>query len=128
MNSISAAEITRMRTMAVALMTDTCQLGTSSVSTSGAYPVETLTYGSTIACGFKSDGNREAADGSQAPMDSATLRLPLGTSVKSTSHVKVVSVRGTTLSQSEEYRVIGVRQGPTCLTLSLERLVGGGVG
>lgn len=128
MNTPGAAEIAALRSAAVETMLDTCQLGTLTVNTSGAYASQSVTFGSTIACGFRAASAREQA-GSQAPLNDAVVRLPIETTVTSVSQVKLISKLSYTLPTPEVYAVQGGPQyGPTCITLALKRLPAGGTG
>lgn len=125
MNTVSTAELSRLRAQAQETMLDSCKLGTATQDTGGPYATETYSYSSEIACGFNAKGRRETQDGAQTIITDAELRLPHGTNVINLKRVKITKRLGTALSPEEEYAVIGSpRAGVSGLLVNLQRVVG----
>lgn len=129
MNAITTAEMTRIRAATADTMWDTCKLGTATETHGTTYDTENISFGSAIACGFKAGGGREANNGSQVPVNAASVRLPLTTTITSIDRVQLISRFGYTLGTPETYAVNGGPEfGPTAITLRLTRQPAGGVG
>jgi SPP1 family predicted phage head-tail adaptor len=108
-----------------AAMQDTCKIGVYSrtLDTYGG-PVETWTEGSAIACGVEMTTGQEnrRADLTAERID-ATVRLPIGTSIKATDRVKVTHRFGADTTDIT-YDVVGeIRRGPSGLQVDLQEIL-----
>jgi len=107
---LTAADIAGITDAFAETLRDTCQIATPSVTKEGPYASTTVSYGADVACGIKYRNDAqdtEGGDGAQAPTDSATIRLPVGTSITPQSRVKVTKRLGTTLPVAQEWAVTG---------------------
>jgi hypothetical protein len=123
MNALTTAEMTRIKAAQAETFRDTCQIGTLTVTHGSVYETESYSYATAIACGFKAGGGKETADGSQTAINSASVRLPFGTTVTSKDRIKLVSRFGTALAAAVEYKILGAPEtGPTAITLQLQAI------
>lgn len=125
MNAFSTTELARMQGAQVGAMQDICvvQSYSRTLDTYGS-PVETFTDGASIACGVEMTAGREnrRADMNVEKID-ATVRLPIGTTIKAADHVKVTQRFGVTLSAALIFEVIGeIRRGPSGLQVDLQEI------
>lgn len=122
MKKFTADELAKMQGTQVESLQDTCIIQAYAL-TQGDYgeEVDTYTDGSTIACGLNMTPSRESrrADMNVERID-ATIRLPLGTSVKTTDRIKVTHRFGVAIT-ALIFEVIGaIRRGPSGLQVDLE--------
>ncbi len=121
---IGEAELESMRDAAVHCMLDKCQLGTPTLEGSGDPTAVTWTWSNDVECGFDASASREVADGSQASMTDAVLRLPLNVTVRSDMRVRMTYRSGLPVLP-EYYAVLGEpRRGLSAQQVYLRRLTG----
>jgi hypothetical protein len=116
-------ELSRLQSTQDSAMQDTCviQVYTRTLDSYGA-PAVAYTDGSAIACGVNMTPARESrqADMNVERID-ATVRLPIGTSIKTTDRVKVTYRYGVILSTALVFEVVGaIRRGPSGLQVDLQ--------
>lgn len=123
MNVFTSAELSRMQGAQVGAMQDVCIVQSySRTLDSYGSPVETFADGSAIACGVDMTAGRESrrADMNVERID-ATVRLPIGTVIKATDHVKVTHRFGAALGTALIFEVIGeIRRGPSGLRVDVQ--------
>lgn len=106
-------------------MHDTCKIGVASTSTDGPYTVQSYTWGSEIACGFNPNPGGESADGAESGVNVAEIRLPHGTTVTSTSRVRITHRSGAAVTE-QDWAVDGdPHVGPTGIVVALKAIHGG---
>ena len=129
MNTLSATEYSRMRSTCVATFFDSCKLGTATAAAFGSDPgASTYSYANDIDCGFQSDPKMrgaESADGTQAALIDAVLRLPVDTDITNIDRVQMTARHGTALDPVEYYTIDGKPAlGPSALVLKLKLITG----
>lgn len=126
MRVVSAGEIARMRSTAAETFLDSCRLGDPTSSSWGSDPgSDSYAYGAEIPCGFDMAPAGEAAEGSQAPVVDALLRLPVGTVVSGKHRVRITKRHGEALSPPQDYTVDGEPdRGVSALVLKLQAVTG----
>lgn len=100
-------DYTALRAAATACMRDTCQIGVQAYVSGDDPGNVTYTYSTAIPCGLKATTQGELADGSQATLTTAELRVPWGTSIKSGDRVKMTTQAGVSLTTKLLYAVDG---------------------
>lgn len=121
MKDFSSDELSRMQATNVAAMQDTCVIQAYALGLDD-YGAEAPTYtdGAAIDCGLNMTPTRErrSAEMNVERID-ATIRLPLGTVIKSTDRVKVTHRFGAAIT-ALIFEVAGpIRRGPSGLQVDL---------
>ena len=105
-------------------MMDTCTLLIYSAGATDAYgtPGDTYVETSVLACGYKPTGTREVQQGNEAVLIDGELRLPIGTTIKSTDRIRLVTRYGEAITPLL-FAVIGQpAQGPSGLVVKLRKV------
>ena len=122
---LSTTELACITAGAEDSMRDECTIGTRSISGTGPSRPASYAYGSAIACGFDASKSKEVADGSQATLTDAVIRIPLTTVVTGVDRVQVTKRDLTALASPEFYAILGEpRRGISALVLNCKRIVG----
>jgi head-tail adaptor len=122
MNPLSAAELSRMQSAQTSSLMDACcvQAYASTADSYGAL-VASYTDGASIACGLHMTGGRESwRNNMTATRIDATIRLPIGTVIKTTDRIKVTHRYGVALGTALVFEIVGaIRRGPSGLQVDL---------
>ena len=110
-------------------MFDTCLLGNRNDAASWGSSVAgeaVWDYDITeTACGLNDNKSRQVADGSDATITEAVIRLPLASVVNSSSRIQVVGRFGATLATPLFYEIVGnPRIGVSSITCNCNRITG----
>lgn len=129
MRALSLTEISRMQAVADSSMMDTCKIGAAGTVVGGEpasrVPVDPDDYGSEISCGVSTAPQTEPGDGSQVPLSTVTIRVPVGTAVARGDRLQVTKRDGTALGTAEIYSILGVgARGRTAKILNCELVTG----
>lgn len=121
MRALTTDELARMQAAQVSSMMDTCTIGvyTATLDTNGE-PIPVYTQSAATVCGVKMNTAREnwRKDATVTHID-ATIRLPIGTSIKSTDRVTITHRFGVAIT-SMTFEVVGqIRRGPSGLQVDL---------
>lgn len=115
-----------MQAVADSSMMDTCKIGVAGTVTGGE-PASRVpsSYGSEIACGVSTAPQTEPGDGSQVPLSTVTIRVPVGTAIARGDRLQVTKRDGTALGTAEIYSILGVgARGRTAKILNCELVTG----
>ena len=88
-------------------MRDACQIGIYDTDTAGPEPGETWTYGSAIRCRFLRVSTRDVTDGNEHHLSDVQIHVPAGTTVSTSSRIKLTERNNTTLGTAEYFEVLG---------------------
>jgi hypothetical protein len=124
MSEIFTGEYSDLRAAATASMRDKCKIGTRIASATVDPSNVSYTYGTEKSCGLLIKTRGElAADGSQATLTDALLRLPWGTAITSTDRVQITEQGGD--AKTDVYAVDGAPyQSLINVTVRLKRITG----
>lgn len=124
MSEAFTGEYADLRAASVATFRDKCKIGVRAESSTNDPSEVTFTYGSEIACGLHVTTRGEVtADGSQATITNALLRLPWGTSINTSDRIWITEQGDTDVSVY--YAVDGAPyQSLANVTVRLKRITG----
>jgi len=122
----SAAEVLALAATQNAWMQDSCQINSyaSGVDADGG-PTSVYTLYSEIACGVDTGKTEKGYSHDSSGTDyrsDATIRLPLGTSIKFSDHIIVTKRMGVACTQVEYHLTRVPAVGVSCITCSCQKV------
>lgn len=124
------AELEEIRAVEVAeSLRDTCLVGEPIPAVPPEPASPGYVFGSTpVACGISVTTPTQVLDGSRTVLAEILVRLPWTLAVPAGSRLRVISRQGVTLSEAEDYAVLGIpARGQTVQVARATRVIGGNV-
>lgn len=125
MNKFTADELAHMQATQTGAMQDTCSIGVYSM-TRDSYGAEiaVYTYGADLFCGYDPTGGRESRRATMTPLDvSATVRLPIGTSISRRDRIKIKKRFGVAISPEIVLSIVSEpERGPSGLVIMADEV------
>ncbi|MCB0106904.1 MAG: hypothetical protein KDE53_13375 [Caldilineaceae bacterium] len=113
-----------MRATQQSSMMDTCVVMTYNAGITDTYGNSGSSYIDTspVICGYKPTGTREVQQGNETVMIDGELRLPIGTTIKSTDRIRLVTRYGEAITPLL-FSVVGQpAQGPSGIVVKLRKV------
>ena len=122
----STFEMADLREAAEATMRDECEIGIRSSASGNDPGAVTWSWGAAVICGLSLSTRGEVgANGSQATLTDAVLRLPWDTDVSGIDRIRITKIAGAALDVAQEYGIDGDPYGTIAnLVVRLKRLTG----
>lgn len=125
MNKFTSDELSRLQSTQTEAMQDTAAIGVYSM-TRDAYGAEiaSYTYGSDLFCGYDPTGGLETRRATMTPLKvSATVRLPIGTTISRRDRIKIKKRFGVAISPEIILSIISEpERGPSGLVIMAEEV------
>lgn len=111
-------------------MRDRCRIATPTPTIANGEEVLAFNWSTApeSKCIYNPSASREVPDGTQATLRDAEILLPIGTSISSTSRIRIEKVFGRDLPSGEYLAVLGIPSTtPSALVVSARRIEGGSI-